>query len=254
MCSLSSLFLTLPLQGCQVFGQAHGPGHGKEGESHHTVCYRDGQITKLRQNSLWNLQACLWRQGILAPTLHHHYHHHHQVEHEYSVHAIVRVPDWERISRKHFSLRLWLTKSSRCQLSTGDGRGEEESVSFVTSSSSLMQQSATGQGQDLTTEALSSVVVKDKILRHLRLCKSVQKKEREEGERNAKHAALNHPLCASPPSHSLFSFPVFPLRSIIQEEICTRKFADACVTKSGCLQLELRADMNAWGKSSSLWG
>lgn len=66
-----SLSLSSPLQGCEVFGQAHGPGYGQEGESHHTVCHGDGQVARLCQNSLWNLQARFWRKGTLAPTLHH---------------------------------------------------------------------------------------------------------------------------------------------------------------------------------------
>lgn len=69
--SLPPCFVCSPLQGCEVFGQAHGPGHGQEGESHYTVCYGDGQISRLCQDSLWNLQARVWCKGTLAPVLHH---------------------------------------------------------------------------------------------------------------------------------------------------------------------------------------
>lgn len=164
-----SLFVSSPLQGCEVFGQAHGPGHGQEGESHHTVCHRDGQIAGLCQNSLWNLQARIWRKGTLAPTLHH-------LIRKLNRSWCVSVPtsNWKRNSKTSLlyptsippplpppppRLALWLTKPSRCQLSAGDETVEEESVSFVTFPSSLMQQSAAGQRQDLTIEALSSAVV-----------------------------------------------------------------------------------------------
>lgn len=55
-------------------------------------------------------------------------------------------------------LTHWLKKMSTCQLSAGDERVEESSVSFVTFSSPPMQQSAAGQTQDLTTDALSGAV------------------------------------------------------------------------------------------------
>lgn len=65
------LSLSLPLssshQGCEVLGQADGPGHGQEGESHHSLCHRDGQISRLREDALWNLQARLWCEGTFAP-------------------------------------------------------------------------------------------------------------------------------------------------------------------------------------------
>lgn len=88
----------------------------------------------------------------------------------------------------------------------GGGRLEEESVPFVTSSSSssLMQQSADGQRQDLTTEALSSAVVKDEnpkmplaALFHLKK----QKQKRKDGAEQKK--MLNTPLSVI---HRVFSF------------------------------------------------
>lgn len=157
-----SLSLSSPLQGCEVFGQAHGPGYGQEGESHHTVCHGDGQVARLCQNSLWNLQARFWRKGTLAPTLHHLIR-----KLNASSCVIVRTSNWKRRNSKTSFLYTPLpppgsladdVKQMPAQ-STGDKRVQKESVSFVTFSSSLMQQNAAGQRQDLTTEALSSAVV-----------------------------------------------------------------------------------------------
>lgn len=48
-----------------------------------------------------------------------------------------------------------------------------------------------------------------------------------------KHAALNHALRAFAPGHVLFSLPVFPVGSIIQEEICACKCVDMCSAEVG---------------------
>lgn len=232
LCISFSLSPSLPLQGCEVFGKAHGSGHGQEGESHHPVCHRDGQVARLCQNSLWNLQARFWRKGTLAPTLHHLIR---KLNASLCVVVSRRLIEKGGIQRHHSYIRplshgLWLTKSSRCQLSTSEESVEEKKCVFCHSfffSHAVKCRGLQARFNHWSVEWCSSLTQDPEAPLAVQIC---LEKEREE-----KKAKLNHTLCAFPPGHILFSLPVFPMWSIIQEEIPACKCVDVCVTESGCL-------------------